>query len=101
MYNFNPSTVERVLKDMRILATNGQDAAQQMNAKLRVNRVVASGNVKEGEEGVENTHPRDAQENAAILRGESDGDTATERHPQRASTRQVPFKGRDYKSGGP
>lgn len=34
MYTFDPAEVERVLKEMRILAANGQGSAQKMQDKL-------------------------------------------------------------------
>lgn len=34
MYNFDPSAVEQFLKEMRVLATNGHNAAHGMRAKV-------------------------------------------------------------------
>lgn len=91
MYNFDPSAVEQFLKEMRVLAANGHNAAYGMRAKVGakglVNGIAASPRTECAAATVSEN-----QGSVTVYGAEVDGGDAVEESSRRAQTRQAKLR---------
>ena len=91
MYNFDPSAVEKFLKEMRVLATNGQNAAYGMRAKVGakglVNGIAASPRAE-----CAAATASEYQGSVTVHGADAEGGPAVEGSSRRAQTRQAKLR---------
>lgn len=86
MYNFDPSAVEQFLKEMRVVATNGHNAAYGMRAKVGikglVNGIAASPRTEGAAATTSETH-----RGVTVYGADAEGDPAVEKTSRRGQSR--------------